>query len=117
MPPRPHMRDACQIGIYDTDTAGPEPGETWTYGSAIRCRFLRVSTRDVTDGNEHHLSDVQIHVPAGTTVSTSSRIKLTERNNTTLGTAEYFEVLGEPWNTEDNRVIVLNCQSVPVGAE
>lgn len=117
MAPRPHMRDVCQIGARDSVTSGPEPTESWTYGSATRCRFVRTSTREVLDGDVHGLSDVKIHLPASVTVSDSSQIKITKRNRATLGTPEYYRVMGEPWYLENNKVIVCNAVSVPVGAE
>lgn len=117
MAPRRHMRDACQIGTRDTVTSGPEPTESWTYAAEIRCRFVRTATREVLDGDAHGLSDVKIHMPAGNTVSDSTQIKLTKRNNATLGTPEYFRVMGEPWYLDNNRSIVCNCVSVPAGAE
>ena len=117
MPPRRHMRDTCEIGTLDAITSGPEPTDTWVYGSSIRCRFVHTTTREVLDGDEHALTDVQIHVPAGTTVSDSTRIKLTKRNHRVLATDEYYELVGEPRRTDDNRVIVCNAQSVPVGAQ
>ncbi len=116
MAPRLHMRDRCEVGTYDTDTTGPEPGESWTYEPETRCRFTRTTSREVLDGNEHALTDVAIHFPVGTTLSASSRIKLTRRNGSTLTSNEFYEVVGEPWYTDDNRVVVINAQSVPAGA-
>lgn len=116
MPPRKHMRDKCQVGTWDAVNDGPYASEEWTYGSEIRCRFVRQSTREVIDGAEVAKSEVSIHLPGGTTVAENSRIKLTERNNTTLGTAEYFDVIGEPFYPIGNRTVVVNCRSVPVGA-
>lgn len=117
MPPRLHMRDACQIGSRDAVTTGPEPTEAWTYGSAIRCRFARVSTREVVEGDVHEKTNVTITIPAGETVDDATRIKLTKRNRATLGTPEYFDVIGKPHYSQDNRCIVLDCVSVAKGAE
>lgn len=117
MPPRKHMRDACKIGARDAVTSGPRPTQTWTYGSAIRCRFVRnEATREVMDGTEVASTDVAFHLPADTTVSANGRIQLTERNNAALGTPEYFKVIGEPFFPNGNRTVVVNCQSVPAGA-
>lgn len=117
MPPRPHMRDKAQIGVFQTVSNGPEPVESYVYGSAVSCRFIRTSTREVLDGKEQDLTDVQIHFRADQTLTDASRIKLTRRNLTTLGTPEYYELVGLPWYTDDNRTIVCNCQSMPTGAE
>lgn len=117
MAPRPHMRDVCQIGTRDQETTGPEPTENWTYASETRCRFVRTSTREVLDGDIHGLSDVKIHLPAGNIVEDSSQIRITKRNRATLAKPEYFRVMGEPWFLENNKVIVCNCVSVPLGAE
>ena len=35
MAPRPHMRDAVQIGTLDEFTTGPEPSEVWSYDPAV----------------------------------------------------------------------------------
>lgn len=117
MAPRPHMRDEAQIGSLDAVTTGYEPTQAYTYGSAIRCRFLRVATTEVVDGAVRKATGVSIHFPAGTTIDSNARIKLTKRNRATLGTVEYYDVTGEPWATESNRTIVCDCASVPVGAE
>ena len=117
MAPRQHMRDLCQIGSRDTVTSGPEPTESWTYGAETRCRFVRTSTREVLDGDVHGLSDVKIHLPDGTAITDSSQVKVTKRNRETLATPEYYRVMGEPWHLENNRVIVCNAVSVPIGAE
>ena len=117
MPPRLHLRDAAQIGTFDTVSTGPEPSDEWTYATAVPCRFVRTTTREVLDGKEQDLTDVQISFRASETITDASRIKLTKRNRTSLGTVEYYELVGAPWYTEDNRLIVCSCQSVPTGAE
>ena len=117
MPPRQHMKDECEVGTFDVVSGGVEPVEAWTYGETIRCRFLRRSTREVVDGDRHETTDAAIHVPSGTTITNSSRFKVLKRNGRVLSTVEYYDVKGEPWETEGNRVIVCDCQTVPVGAE
>lgn len=116
MPPRKHMRDACKVGSFTESTEGPNPIEEWVYGSEVRCRFVRGSTREVIDGVEVAHSDVMIHLPAGTDVSNTTRVQLTKRNNDTLITPEYFAVKGEPHYTRGNRSIVLKCTTIPAGA-
>ena len=111
------MRDEAQIGALTAQTAGYEPTQAYTYGTATRCRFLRVATSEFVDGAVRKLTSVNIHFPASVTIDTNARIKLTKRNRGTLGTAEYFDVDGEPWRTEDNRTIVVPCKTVPIGAE
>ena len=111
------MRDSCEVGTFDTVTGGVEPVEAWTYGATIRCRFIRRSTREVVDGDRHEMTDASVHLPSGTVVTNSTRFKILKRNGRTLTTVEYYDVKGEPWETEDNRVIVCDCQTVPVGAE
>lgn len=117
MPPRPHMRDICKIGVYDDQTYGPEPEESFNYGTQTRCRFLRTTTREVIDGKRRAFIGVVIHLPSPSAVSEKSRIQLIRRNGATLETPEYFRVTGEPWNTEDNRVVVCECEQIPIGAE
>ena len=116
MPPRKHMTDACKLGTFVEVSTGPYPTEEWTFGNALRCRFSRVSTREVMDGARVASTDVAIAVPAGTTVAPSSRVELTKRNNATLAPPEYYDVIGEPWPVKGNREIILNCQHVPAGA-
>ena len=117
MPPRKHLRDRAEIGTFVEVTNGPEPTEEWTYGPETDCRFVRTTTREVLDGKEQDVTDVLIHFRAGETISDSSRIKLTKRNRQALTTVEYYEMVGAPWYTEDNRLIVCNCSSLPTGAE
>lgn len=111
------MKDRCEVGVLGEVTAGVEPTEEWTYGDTVRCRFIRRSTRETIDGDRHETTDVLIHVPAGETVTNSTRFKILKRNGRMLSTVEYYDVKGEPWETEDNRVIVCDCQTVPAGAE
>lgn len=117
MPPRKHMRDRAEIGTFTEVKDGPYITETWVYDPEVSCRFVRTTTREVLDGKEQGLTDVQIHFRADQSITDSSRIKLTRRNSKRLDSAEYYELVGDPWETEDNRVIVCNCQSVPGGAE
>lgn len=114
MAPRKHMRDLCQIGTFDTVTTGPEPTEAWTYASEGRCRFDRVNTRETVDGDKHSMTNVRIHLPIGVTITGSSRIKLTRRNGATLGTPEYYDVVGDPWYARDNRSIICDCISAEI---
>ena len=116
MPPRKHMKDECKLGAFVSVESGPYAAEEWTFGSAIRCRFSRVSTREVLDGAKVSATDVAVAVPDGTTVEASGRVQLTKRNNATLGTPEYYDIIGEPWQVKGNREIILNCQHVPAGA-
>ena len=117
MAPRPHLRDEAHVGSLVAVTSGYEPTQAYTYGAALRCRFLRVATTELVDGAVRKATGVSIHFPAGTVIDSNSRIKLTKRNRATLGTVEYYDVTGEPWATESNRTIVCDCTSVPVGAE
>ena len=117
MAPRRHMRDACKIGTYDIVSTGPEPTEAWTYGAETRCRFLKTSTTEIVDGDRHHQTSTDIHLPAGVTVSDSTRIQITKRNGSTISPVEYFNVKGDPWFTTDNKIVVCRCESVPIGAE
>ena len=109
------MRDACEVGVLTAVTTGPEPTDTWVYGDTVRCRFIRRSTRELVDGDLRDMTDVRIHVPSGTAVENSTRFKVIKRNGKSLATVEYFDVKGEPWETEDNRVIVCDCQTVGEG--
>ena len=117
MPPRLHLRDKAEIGTFVEVTNGPEPVEEWQYSAAVSCRFVRTTTREVLDGKEQDLTDVQMTFRASEEISDSSRFKLTKANRSNLATVEYYEIVGSPWRTEDNRHIVCNCQSVPTGSE
>ena len=117
MPPRPHMRDACEVGILSTVSTGAEPVEAYVYASSTRCTFAISSTNETVDGNKRAVVNTKILLPVGVTVESSSRIKLTKRNRSILGTPEYFDVIGEPNYVTGNRSIVVDCQSVPLGAE
>ena len=117
MPPRKQLRDRAELGTFVEVTVGPEPTEEWQYGAEVDCRFVRTSTREVLDGKEQDLTDVQISFRADEAIADSTRIKLTKRNRKALSTVEYYEMVGDPWPTECNRLQVCNCQSLPVGAE
>lgn len=109
---RKHMRDACQVGAFVAVLTGVEPVEDWTYATETRCRFERVATRETIDGDKHSLTGVQIVLPIGQSVTGSSRIKLTKRNGGAV--TEYYDVVGDPHYTNDNRSIVCDCKSVEV---
>ena len=115
MAPRPHMRDAVEIGTLDDFTTGPEPSEVWSYRPAVRCRFIKKSTSEIIDGERTHLTFIEIHLPADVEVNNNSSFKLTKRNRSTLAVPEFYAIDGDPWYTEDNKTIVCTCQNVPVG--
>ena len=68
------------------------------------------------NGDKHSITGIQIYLPIGQLVTQSSRIKLTKRNNATLATVEYYDLVGDPYFLPDNKTIVCDCQSVEVGA-
>jgi hypothetical protein len=117
MAPRLHMRDKCEIGTIITVQNGPEPTQEWNYGASTRCRFLRTSTTEIVDGKRRHETSTEIHLPATSSVTDAARIKLTRRNTASLADYEYYDVTGDPWHTQDNKVVVCRCTGVPAGSE
>lgn len=117
MPPRPHMRDEAQIGTLTEVTSGFEPKQDFVYGGVVRCRLVRVTSTETVDGKVRKSTSVQVHFRAGETIDETSRIRITRRNRTILLTPEYYDIVGEPWETKGNRTIVCDCANVPIGVE
>lgn len=100
-----HMRDVCTVGTAGSTTA-PSPGVAFSYGSSIRCRYARVSTRDVPEGAKVSSTDAKIFLPNGTAIRAEDRIRLSKLNGSVLGIARNYAVVGEPHET-GGRVVVM----------
>ena len=101
------MRDTCKIGAYTEPPSGPSPAGSYAYGSEIACRFSWSSTREVGSGDNVVKTEAEIRVPKGTTVVHASRVELTKRSRTALSPSLFFEIAGEPRETQGQ--ILLKC--------
>lgn len=101
-----HMRDACTIGTAGSATA-PSPSVTFSYGSSIRCRYARVSTREVPAGAKVSSTDAKIFLPNGTTIRAEDRIRLSKLNGAVLGIVRNYAVVGEPHETGAQIVVMV----------
>jgi hypothetical protein len=109
------MRDKCKIGTLQVLSGGLEPVTDWDYGSSVRCRFAKQSTSEIVDGNRRHVTTTQIHLPASVTISSADNIQITHRNTSVLVDPEFYAVIGDPWRTIDNKVVVCTCERLPAG--
>lgn len=105
------MHDACQVGTATGPANGEPVPPSFSYAAAIRCRYSRMATNEVMDGSHAAMSDVEIRVPRGTSVTSASRLRLTKLNRTTLSPAQDYAVMGEPEETLAE--IVCKCTRVP----
>ena len=108
------FRDECEIGSLpgiDDITDGNAHAQPYTYGGTKRCRHSRTSTREVLNGADTAVTNVDIRLPLGTkndkgvALSNSDRIRLTRLNGARV--SEVHAILGEPWETRSQ--LVTNC--------
>lgn len=106
------MFDTCVVQTYSaTSSTSAEPNVgSWADGSAIACGFDASVSNEVSDGSQATLTDATIRLPIGTTCTGKNRIKVTKRNGTTLGTAETYEILGEP--RRGPTALVCHCKRI-----
>ena len=90
------MRDTCQVGTGVASTTVEPTASSYTWATAIRCRFHEGLTTEVRNGSEATVTEAVFLLPAGTVITSANRIRLTKRNGTTLSTARIFAIVGEP---------------------
>lgn len=91
------MLDTCKIGTKVAGGSAVEPSKgKYAYGDAISCGFDSSPSSEAQDGSQRTLTDGEIRLPIGTSVSSVNAIQVTHRQGAELGTAEVFEVVGEP---------------------
>ncbi len=111
---RAHMRDVCEVGTADA-ASGPSPNVSFTYANSTRCRYARVNSRNVPNGEKQTLTDIKISLPLGTTITQEDRIKLTKLNGAVLSPERFYAIVGE--SLENGAEIVLSCRRLVGNAE
>ena len=110
-----NMQDTLQIGTGTGGRAsfGNAPGATtWAYDDTnpVRCFVDSAKSGEVKDGTEVTITDAEIRVPLGSSITAKSRVKVTHRFRETLDTPEIYAVIGAPKNGRSS--MVLNCKRV-----
>lgn len=94
------MTDLLQVGTLAAGQGGwgaAPADDAYTYDvvNTVRCTVEDGKAREVADGSEVQIADTVITVPSdNASVLGTSRLKVTRRYRTTLGTAEIYRVLG-----------------------
>ena len=87
--------DQCKIGTL-TASSAPEPSpSSYTYGSAIACRFVEKESVEIRNGTQAVIGDAVIYVPAGTSVTAANRVQLTKRNGVAQS-SKYYKIVKDP---------------------
>ena len=103
--------DTCVIGAPTAGAFGAATVKASAFAytaDAIACGVKNVLPKESQDGAEATLADVVIRVPMGAVVATGNRVKVTHRHAEALAAAEYYAVLGTPFNGLG--FISLNCR-------
>ncbi len=105
---RAHMRDACKIGTADDSATGPSPHSAYSYAvSAIRCRFMRVTSRETVAGVKTTVTNTKIALPLGTVIKSEDRLQLTLLNGSVPSPDRFYAITGEP--QENGAEIIVDC--------
>lgn len=110
-----HMMDVCQVGVRSTsqDALG-ELIDSFTYGADVACGL----DQEVDRSREYRSpdgtiveADAVVRLPAGTSMASDSRVKVTQRLGTTLASALTYEVSGVPAEGPSGVVALLRVVS------
>lgn len=88
------MTDTCQLGTSSVSTSGAYPVETLTYGSTIACGFKSDGNREAADGSQAPMDSATLRLPLGTSVKSTSHVKVVSVRGTTLSQSEEYRVIG-----------------------
>ena len=94
------MQDVCRVGAYTSvDDAYNLPSVTYTYGDEVTCGleldppgFSR--SGELQASGEVPVIDARLRLPLATTIDPRDRIRIEQRYNEDLTTAQVFEIEG-----------------------
>ena len=107
------MRDTGVIGTSSGGGFGEDVNAvTWSYDTdnPIKCTVKDGVSNEVQNGAETTITNSEIRVPSGTSITKLNRLKITKRHRKTLGTSEVYAIVGDPDNSAN--ALVLNCNKV-----
>jgi len=94
------MQDVCRIGVYQesTDTYGnpdtSSPEDLWKYGEEQICGLEHVRPRETQGSGDVPVIDARLRLPIGTEIGDKDRIRIAQRYDEALDTAQVFEIEG-----------------------
>lgn len=102
------MHDTCKIGVASTSTDGPYTVQSYTWGSEIACGFNPNPGGESADGAESGVNVAEIRLPHGTTVTSTSRVRITHRSGAAV-TEQDWAVDGDPHVGPTGIVVALKA--------
>jgi hypothetical protein len=106
------MMDTCVVLTFaegvTNEYGKPKPG--YQAGSAIECGFNATARKEVMDGAQVAITDAQLRLPIGTTITNLDRLRITHRHGVALTTPLTFAIIGEPRRGSSG--LLLNLRSV-----
>jgi hypothetical protein len=114
------MMDACRL-LTPTKTTGDfgQHGATYTEGSELACGFEAATAQrgGTLAGVEVMLNArMRVDLVNGASMTPDTLVKLTQRLNTALATAEYYRVVGWPRQGPTAFVVEMERIARPPGA-
>lgn len=101
------MRDRCRIATPTPTIANGEEvlAFNWSTAPESKCIYNPSASREVPDGTQATLRDAEILLPIGTSISSTSRIRIEKVFGRDLPSGEYLAVLGIPSTTPSALVV------------
>jgi hypothetical protein len=89
------MQDVCRVGAYQAaDDAYNLPTPTYVYGIEVICGLELMRPAEEHASGEVPVIDAVLRLPIGTTIKETDRIRIEERFNEALTTAQVYEIEG-----------------------
>jgi len=89
------MQDVCRVGAYQAvDDAYNLPTPTYVYGIEVVCGLELMRPNEEHASGEVPVIDAVLRLPIGTAIDERDRIRIEERYNESLITAQVYEIEG-----------------------
>ena len=89
------MQDVCRVGAYQaTDDGYNLPSVEYIYGDEVTCGLELVHPSEEHSSGEVPIIDARLRLPIDTAIDERDRIRVEQRYNEALTTAQVYEIEG-----------------------